>query len=306
MVFDLADPPGDLSRFCQENQKSFEFIRGDVREDIPTGPFVGCGEGSWIFNFAAVHREPGHAYHEYFDTNIPGAENVCEFASATGIQKILFTSSIAPYGKSRESRSEDSPLYPETAYGISKAIAERIHQGWRMSGKGRRLVIVRPSVIFGPGDPGNVLRMIRGIKKGTFILPDGGRVVKGYGYIQGLVESMLFVISRESEPEIVYNYAEDPLVPLNEMVEITKRKLGYSRPVLKVPVSLLVLAARGIQLVAKITGKKSDIHPVRVAKAAFPTHIEPGYLKKAGFSFSYSFENALTDWLNKTPEDFSK
>ena len=35
---------------------------------------------SSVFNFAAVHRTPGHEDHEYFETNINGAENVVAFA----------------------------------------------------------------------------------------------------------------------------------------------------------------------------------------------------------------------------------
>ena len=62
-----------------------------------------------LFNFAAVHREPGHAREEYFDTNIAGAKNVCAFAEETGCKNILFTSSIAVYGALTKSRSQNRP-----------------------------------------------------------------------------------------------------------------------------------------------------------------------------------------------------
>ena len=51
-----------------------------------------------IINLAAVHREPGHKLHEYFTTNILGAENVCDFAEKVKCNRIIFTSSISPYG----------------------------------------------------------------------------------------------------------------------------------------------------------------------------------------------------------------
>ena len=51
-----------------------------------------------IYNLAAVHITPGHEYHEYFETNIKGAENVCNFALTENVNTIVFISSIAPYG----------------------------------------------------------------------------------------------------------------------------------------------------------------------------------------------------------------
>lgn len=285
-------------------KRKVEFHTIDVRQSINLDIENVDIEKSWIFNFAAVHREPGHEYKEYFDTNIPGAENINEFARRTGIKNIFFTSSIAPYGKSLNQRTEDSTLYPETAYGISKALAEKIHQNWLAEDVTRRLIIVRPSVIFGPRDPGNVYRMIKALKKGTFVLPDGGEVVKGYGYVYGLIDSIIFTISKQ-ERLIIYNYAENPVVPLKEMVNVVKNELGYSKPTVKLSVNTLVFIAYFLQKGYKIIGKKSDIHPVRVRKAGFPTNIKPQYLIDNNFKFKYDFKNALKHWKSVNPEDFN-
>ncbi|WP_108808209.1 NAD-dependent epimerase/dehydratase family protein [Aquimarina spinulae] len=258
---------------------------------------------SWIFNFAAIHREPGHEFQEYFDTNIPGAENINDFARESKIKNIFFTSSIAPYGKSLDQRIESSSLYPETAYGISKGFAEKIHKEWLAEDNSRKLIIVRPSVIFGPKDPGNVFRMIKALKKGAFVLPDGGKVIKAYGYVYGLVESMLFTI-KKNERCIIYNYAENPVVPLNEMVNIAKEDLNIKKPTIKLPVKILAVIAFFVQILFKIIGRKSDIHPVRVKKAGFPTNIKPQYLIDNGFQFKYDFKNALKHWKSISPEDF--
>ena len=279
------------------------YVELDVRKPIELDPGNVDPKGSWIFNLAAIHREPGHAYHEYFDTNLPGAEHVNAFAERTGIGNLLFTSSIAPYGRSLEPRTERSPLYPETAYGISKALAEQIHRRWLEASSSRRLIIVRPSVIFGPKDPGNVYRMVKALKKGRFVLPDGGRIVKAYGYVYGLVESMLFTMAKPDRL-IVYNYAENPLLTLREMTLVVKEKFGYTRPVISLPTWFLAVLARVLQGVAALTGKKSDIHPTRVRKAGFPTHIVPTYLIEAEFPFRYEFRQALDHWESVSPGDF--
>lgn len=279
------------------------FFKIDVRKPINLQLGDINSIGSWVFNFAAVHREPGHEFKEYFDTNLPGAKNVTSFAQENGIKNILFTSSIAPYGKSLNKRTEYSALYPETAYGISKALAEKVHELWLSKDVSHRLIIVRPSVIFGPKDPGNVYRMIKALKKGTFVLPNGGNVIKAYGYIHGLIDSMMFTMNKK-DSLIVYNYTENPLVPLNEMTNIVKSEFAYQKPTLKLSVAVLSSIAFVIKAISKILRKRTEIHPVRVKKAAFPTNIEPKYLIDNGFEFKYDFRNALKHWRSIAPEDF--
>ena len=129
-----------------------QFIYCDVRKPIELEGVVATPDDV-IFNFAAVHRTPGHPDHEYFETNIRGAENVCEFAERHGIRKIVFTSSIAPYGAAEELKEETTLPTPNTPYGISKLVAEKIHQIWQARDAGnRQLTIVRPGVVFGKGE----------------------------------------------------------------------------------------------------------------------------------------------------------
>ena len=91
------------------------FIEYDIRKPIENLPFTPT-EDDVIFNFAAVHRTPGHEDHEYFETNIRGAENVEAFAEKWNIKKIVFTSSIAPYGAAEELKKETTLPTPNTAY----------------------------------------------------------------------------------------------------------------------------------------------------------------------------------------------
>ena len=299
-VFDIKP----LINFEDElKSNKVEFKNVDVRHEIDVYLDGIDKVSSWIFNFAAIHREPGHGYNEYFDTNIPGAENVNDFARNTGIKNLFFTSSIAPYGKSMEERTEQSALYPETAYGISKAFAEKTHQQWLAEENDRKLIIVRPSVIYGPMDPGNVYRMVKSLSNGTFVLPDGGQVIKSYGYVFGLIESMLFTIEQKKRL-IIYNYAENPVIPLHEMAAVVKNELNIKKPTLKLPVWLLAIIAGVLQIGFKLLGKKNDIHPVRVRKAGFPTNIKPQYLIDNGFKFKYGFQKSLKHWREVSPKDF--
>ena len=290
IIFDLIPP-----QYFNKLPHNVQFIAHDVRYPIPDFESKINEAESWIFNLAAIHREPGH--------EAKGAKNINEFAERTSVLNIFFTSSIAPYGKSMVVSTEYSSLNPETPYGISKKKAEEIHKKWRGNNSDKKLIVVRPSVIYGPNDIGNILRMIKALKKGVFILPNGGHVIKAYGYVYGLVDSILFTMEK-LDPEIIYNYAEYPLLNLREMTHEIKKELHYIKPTLSLPVGLLAFIAMVFQRVNKILGLKSDIHPVRVRKAGFPTNIKPQYLIENGFEFKYGFLKSLRHWKLTAPEDF--
>src|SRR6476620_5280188 len=94
-----------------------EYLHHDVRETIDSG--ISDGSPTDIFNLAAVHVTPGHPDGDYYYTNVLGAVNVCRFASETGSQNLLFTSSISIYGPSEEALDEDALPAPVSAYGRS-------------------------------------------------------------------------------------------------------------------------------------------------------------------------------------------
>ena len=289
VLADIRPPTQPLADRC-------EFVKCDVRQPLQFDNL----NPEWVYNFAAVHREPGHVREEYFDTNLAGAKNVCAFAEKVGCKNILFTSSIAVYGSLQKPTAETSLPYPTTPYGISKLCAELIHKGWRGSGEGRRLYICRPGVIYGPADPGNILRMIRAVRKGYFIFPGSKHLRKSYGYIEGLLDSFEFIMARD-EPQITYNYVERETESLGALVRIVQTHFKKNIPTITAPRPVLEAVAAVAQMA---TGGRSALHPVRVRKTASSTHVLPAALLQMGFKFRYDFASSLKDWAKKSPEDF--
>ena len=276
-----------------------DVVHCDVRQ--PLDPSIVSGEApDWIVLAAAVHREPGHAPEEYFETNLVGAQNATAFASEIGCRNVFFLSSTSTYGSTPAAADEETPPCPTSPYGASKLTSELILRDWLHQDDGRRLIICRPGVVYGPGDPGNILRMIRAIKKGYFFFPGNRTVRKSYGYVYGLIASMDFTVRRD-ERFILYNYVERETEALEDLVRIVREEFGYRKPVVSLPRPMLAGVAGALQLLSR---GRSPLHPTRVRKAALPSHIVPKWLVDHGFTFEYDFRTSLHDWRARSPEDF--
>jgi nucleoside-diphosphate-sugar epimerase/glycosyltransferase involved in cell wall biosynthesis len=277
-----------------------DVVYADVRVPVPLS-IAGERPPDWVVLLAAVHREPGHQPSEYFETNLAGARNVAAYADAVGCKNIFFFSSSSVYGVTEHPTDEQATTSPTSPYGSSKLAAELILEAWQRDDPAKRLVICRPGVVYGPGDPGNVLRMVEAIRRGVFVFPGARSVRKSYAYVPGLIDSFDFTVARD-EPLIVFNYVEQDTETLADLVASIKDEFGYRRFVPSLPTWLVVAAARVAQLA---TRGRSSMHPVRVRKAAMATHVVPRWLGENGFDFRFDFRSSLRHWRETAPEDFA-
>jgi nucleoside-diphosphate-sugar epimerase len=262
-----------------------------------------------VFNLAAVHREPGHEPHEYFETNIKGAENVCAWADRTQCPRIVFTSSISPYGPSEDRKDEQSLPVPETPYGSSKLAAEKIHLAWQAGSSARRLLILRPGVVFGPGEGGNVTRLVQSLVKGYFVYMGNRETRKAGGYVKELgfvIEFGLDHQDRVLEGVTLLNFSIDPTPAMEEYVEAIRSvgRIKYS-PV-TVPRAFLLGLSYPIDAVARALRIKQPVSPVRVRKMFRSTFIDPRRLRELGYSRKFTLEGAFRDWKLDAPQDFAR
>lgn len=281
-----------------EENIGVEYIRLDVRKPFdfdfsPTPDDI-------VFNLAAVHRTPGHADYEYFETNIRGAENVTAFAEKYEIKKILFTSSIAPYGAAEELKKETTLPTPNTPYGISKLVAEKIHEKWQVKDEKRELTILRPGIVYGKGEHGNMTRLYKGMKGHYFMYTGRKDTIKACIYVKELVLFIKYRMIDNSFPGIdVFNCTFEPAYNIEQICETMKRATGLKYKVPLIPSGLLIAAAT---ILGPIGGKKLGIHPARVKKLMVSTNICGIKLAECGYKFHYEFEETFRDWYKDCDE----
>ncbi len=269
-----------------------EYVEVDVRKPIPDDICPGVTE---IFNLAAVHTTPGHEDWEYYWTNVLGATHVSDFARRSGARNVIFTSSIAVYGENEEIKDEDSPLVPASAYGCSKLCAEKIQRLWQAElPESRRLVIVRPGVVYGYMEHGNFTRLAELLLKNRFIFPGRTDTIKACGYVTDLVRSMTFMLDRPDQ-EITYNFCHVERYTTAQICEAFSRVAGYKRPKLSLPLTPMLVGGWIFETMAKM-GLRTPINRARLLKLVRSDIIVPKRLSEAGFANSYDLEAGLADW----------
>lgn len=275
-----------------EEIEGVNYIRLDVRKPIefefePTANDI-------IFNLAAVHRTPGHPDYAYFETNILGAENVTEFASKHNINKILFTSSIAPYGAAEELKTEETIPTPNTPYGISKLTAEKIHMIWQAKDNDRELTIVRPGIVYGKGEHGNMTRLYWGQRKRYFMYTGRKDTIKACIYVKELVRFFKYrMIDNDFKGVDIYNCTFEPAYTIEQICNTMQKATGMKRRIPLIPGGFLMTVAR---IVGPIGGRKIGIHPARVKKLMVSTNICGKKLAASGYKFHYTLEESFRDW----------
>ena len=221
--------------------------------------------GGIVVNLAAVHRDDVRDKTEYQRTNVDGAENVALVCEEKGIDKIVFTSTVAVYGFAEPGTDENGAIDPFNEYGRTKFEAEEKFRLWHAQDD-NSLIIVRPTVIFGEGNRGNVYNLLNQIASGKFLMVGKGENKKSMAYIGNIVAFLETCIATEQKYG-VYNYVDTPDLTMNELVSQVRAKLkGEDGVGPRLPYWLGLILGYTADLVAKISGKNLPLSSIRMKK----------------------------------------
>lgn len=263
----------------------------DVRTNFDiSGDF---GEDTLLVNLAAIHRTPGHPDYDYFKTNILGAKNTCDFAKKHKIKTIVFTSSISPYGASEEEKTEETLPMPNTPYGISKLVAEHIHREWAAEDNEHFLTILRPGIVFGKGESGNMTRLYKALKKRRFAYAGRKDTIKASIYVKDLVRIVHECAQEPKERVQLYNCSYFPAPTIEDIVKVINKVTGLNRFVPYIPKTPLMIAAH---IAGLFGGLGLGICPERVYKLMISTNVSGEKLSK-NYPLVYTLEAAFEDWF---------
>lgn len=246
---------------------------------------------------AAQHRDDVHPTSLYYETNVGGMEKTLNAMEKNGIKRIVFYSSVAVYGLNKENPNETHPADPFNHYGKSKWQAEQVLQAWYKSHPDWNINIIRPTVIFGERNRGNVYNLLKQIASGKFLMVGKGENKKSMAYVGNIVAFTKYLIENKTTGYNVYNYIDKPDFTMNELVGHVSKVLGKHIPTTHFPYWLGMLGGYGFDLLAKITRKKLTISSVRVKKFCATTQFDATKVQQSGFKAPYTLGEGLAKTL---------
>jgi nucleoside-diphosphate-sugar epimerase len=266
-------------------------VLGDVRDTVALTRVLAGADCA--VNLAAEHRDDVCPESRYFDVNVDGAKSFVAAAETNLLARIIFISSVAVYGLNQSGADESAHIAPVNAYGKSKAEAEEVYRRWCSADTARTLLILRPSVVFGEGNRGNVYNLIEQIRRHRLLMIGDGENRKSIAYVGNLVE---FVCSGlDAGPGLhLYNYADKPDKSIAELVAVISTLLGHQRvPRYALPYWLALGIGWFCDGVAKITHKPLLISSARVRKFCADTRIDTAMLERTGYKASCTIDEGL-------------
>lgn len=249
-----------------------------------------------IVNLAAEHRDDVRPLERYHQVNVEGARRVCEVARRAGVQRIIFTSSVAIFGFAAPNTDESGAPNYFNEYGKTKFLAEQIYLEWQAEEpENRSLVIVRPTVIFGPGNRGNVYNLLSQIASRRFIMFGQGQNVKSMAYVENVAEFLVQCVTKGAGVHI-FNYVDKPDLSMNELVQVARKTLFDKSGVgLRMPGLLGITIGFCFDLLAWLISSPLPISSIRVKKFMATTQFSSA-VAETGFEAPYT----LAEGLEKT------
>ena len=201
---------------------------------------------------------------EYENANLLGTQNVVEACRRHGVSRLVFTSSpsVVFHGTDESGVDETLP-YPThylTDYPRTKAAAER--HVLAAASEGLKTVALRPHLIWGPGDPHLVPRILERAGRGRLALIGDGQNRIDSTYIDNAAHAHLLAADRLlSKPEIsgkVYFISNGEPMPIRDLLNGILAAGGQPPVKRQVPVSLAYLLGAGMEILGKISGRRDE------------------------------------------------
>lgn len=301
----LIDDLVSLNKSLNQNKSNFSIINFDKRRSVKHNHLTtNCDirkinqisipkDTDTVVLLAAEHRDDVKPTSLYYDVNVGGTENVLKSMDISGVKNLIFTSSVAVYGLNKKNPDEEHSLDPFNDYGKSKRDAEILIKQWYLKDtKNKSVTIIRPTVIFGENNKGNVYTLMKKIADGNFVMIGNGKNKKSMAYLGNIVSFIIDRIKIQQNGYEIYNYSDTPDLSMLQLVDIIQSQTGVKIEKIRIPFLIGLMIGYVFDFFAFITRRKFDISSVRIKKFCATTQFNS---RKAHLKFEkpYSLKEAL-------------
>lgn len=191
---------------------------------------------------------------EYRRINTEGTRKLLEAAQLAGVKCFVFFSSVKAAGYcDRQPMDETVVVPPDTPYGRSKYDAEQLvlHGGYVP-----HPVVIRPCMVYGNSNKGNLPRMIKAIQKGVFPPLPEVHNRRSMVHVEDVVGAALLAAKMPEAIGQIYIVTDGQHYSTREIYEWSRVALGRSPLSFSVPMNLIRALAKAGDIIGYLRGRR--------------------------------------------------
>lgn len=203
-----------------------------------------------VYHLAAAFRDVNEPDSVYREVNVGGTRNVLEAAEKHDVSRVVYCSTQGVHGHVDDPPGdEDSPIEPEDLYQQTKYEGEEVcHE---FMDRGMDITIVRPTAIYGPGDPGRWLMLFKMARTGRFLMFGDGETTYHPVYIDNLVDLFLLSAERPEARGQTYLGGDERYYTLNEIVRMVGEAIDVDVNIVHLPFWPLWAVSAAVEFACK-------------------------------------------------------
>lgn len=265
---------------------------GDVRDEARLTELL---QGTdTVILLAAEHHDNVTPHSLYYDVNVNGMKATLAAMEKAGVRHIVFFSTVAVYGLNLTAApDEKAPCHPFNHYGRSKYEAEQLLEKWTATHPDRSACVIRPSVVFGEDNRGNVYNLLHQLASPYFMMIGKGRNKKSMAYVGNIVEFVSHLLDNVTEGYHIFNYADTPDLTMRQLVDFATKALGRKKRFLTIPRWLGLTIGYILDTMSTLTGKKYPLSAIRIRKFCATTCYDSDKVVRLGFTPPFSLKDSL-------------
>jgi nucleoside-diphosphate-sugar epimerase len=274
-----------------------EFREMDLTADsLPAGLLDGIDTVYHLASKAHAVTETVAEADTYRPIIVEGTRKLLQQASGSGVKRFIYVSSVKAMGEGNpaglpvEQMDETWPHTPQTPYGIAKAEAENLVLESPLAHK----VVLRPVMVYGPGEKGNLPRMVQAVKRGRFPpLPETGNK-RSMIHVEDLVEYMIRAGLRPVADGKSYILSGTDALSTRELYDSIREALGMSPVDWSIPFIALKICAGMGSVLGFVFRRRMPLDIETLSKLTGSAWYSPDLAMN---ELDYTPQHSVRDWL---------
>lgn len=250
-----------------------------------------------VFHLAGIAHDIAENLFEeaqYQRVNVEGTRKMLEAASQAGVRRFIFFSSVKAVGDCDLQLMDESVQVPaDTPYGLSKYAAEQlVLQG----GYVPHPVVIRPCMVYGNTEKGNLPRMIKAIQRGVFPPLPETHNRRSMVHVEDVVQAAILAAEKPQAAGRIYIVTDENHYSTRQIINWIRVALDKPPLTWEIPLSVLNILAKTGDAIGQLIGRRFPFDSAALLKLTGSACYSSAKIRRElGFRPQHSLQTSLPD-----------